>query len=48
MLGFKAGATVTAEDTIKAFERVFGKGGKFGEATKELSKHLLELYQCWR
>tara|TARA_B100000963_G_scaffold344250_1_gene346910 strand:+ start:1381 stop:2946 length:1566 start_codon:yes stop_codon:yes gene_type:complete len=37
MLGFKAGATVTAEDTIKAFERVFGKGGKFGEATKELS-----------
>ena len=37
MLGFKAGATVTAEETIKAFERVFGKGGKFGEATKELS-----------
>ena len=36
-LDFKAGATVTAEDTIKAFERVFGKGGKFGEATKELS-----------
>ncbi len=37
MLGFKAGATVTAEETIKAFERVFGKGGKFGNATKELS-----------
>ena len=37
MLGFKAGATVTAEETIKAFERVFGKGGKFGDATKELS-----------
>ena len=38
LLGFKAGATVTAEDTIKAFERVFGKGGKFGGATDELSK----------
>jgi hypothetical protein len=37
MLGFKAGATVTAEDTIKAFERVFGKGGKFGNATDELA-----------
>ena len=28
LLGFKAGATVSAEDTIKAFEKVFGKGGK--------------------
>ena len=37
MLGFKAGATVSAEDTIKAFEKVFGKGGKFGSATDELA-----------
>ena len=37
MLGFQAGATVSAEETIKAFERVFGKGGKFGSATDELS-----------
>ena len=37
MLGFKAGATVSAEETIKAFEKVFGKGGKFGNATNELS-----------
>ena len=27
MLGFKAGATVSIEATIKAFEDVFGKGG---------------------
>jgi len=37
MLGFKAGATVTAEDTIKAFQKVFGKGGRFGNATDELA-----------
>ena len=37
MLGFKAGATVTAEETIKAFQKVFGKGGKFGDATDELA-----------
>jgi hypothetical protein len=37
MLGFKAGATVTAEETVKAFERVFGKDGKFGGATDELA-----------
>ena len=37
MLGFKAGATVTAEDTIKAFEKVFAKGGRFGNATEELA-----------
>jgi len=37
MLGFKAGATITAEETIKAFERVFGKDGKFGGATDELA-----------
>ena len=38
LLGFKAGATVSAEETVKAFEKVFGKGGKFGGATDELSK----------
>ena len=27
MLGFSAGATVSAEETVKAFQRVFGKGG---------------------
>ena len=37
MLGFQAGATVSAEKTIKAFQKVFGKGGKFGEATDELA-----------
>ena len=37
LLGFKAGATVTAEETIAAFEKVFGKGGKFGNATDELA-----------
>ncbi len=37
MLGFKAGATISAEETVKAFEKVFGKGGRFGGATKELS-----------
>ena len=36
MLGFKAGATVTAEETIKAFQKVFGKGGRFGKASEEL------------
>ena len=37
MLGFSAGATVSAEDTIKAFEKVFGSGGRFGKATDELA-----------
>ena len=37
MLGFSAGATVSAEETIKAFEKVFAKGGKFGNATDELA-----------
>ena len=37
MLGFSAGATVSAEATIKAFEKVFGKGGQFGNATDELA-----------
>jgi len=37
MLGFQAGATVSIEATVKAFENVFGKGGRFGKATDELA-----------
>jgi hypothetical protein len=37
MLGFQAGATVSIEETVKAFDRVFGKGGEFGRATDELA-----------
>ena len=37
MLGFKAGATVSIEDTVQAFEKVFGRGGRFGKATDELA-----------
>ena len=33
MLGFQAGATVSIEQTVQAFERVFGRGGIFGKAT---------------
>ena len=38
MLGFKAGATVSIEETAAAFERVFGQGGTFDGATDELAK----------
>ena len=38
MLGFKAGATVSIEETAAAFERVFGKSGRFAGATDELAK----------
>ena len=38
MLGFKAGETVSIEDTVAAFERVFGRGGRFGNSTDELAK----------
>jgi len=38
MLGFKAGATVSVEETVAAFERVFGQGGRFDGATDELAK----------
>ena len=38
MLGFKAGATVSIEETIQAFEKVFGEGGRFGKATDELAR----------
>lgn len=40
MLGFEAGATVTAEETIKKFEEVFGKGGRLGNVTDELANTL--------
>jgi len=40
MLGFKAGATVSIEETAKAFEKVFGRGGQFGKATDDLAKTL--------
>ena len=38
MLGFQAGATVSIEETVKAFEKVFGEGGRFGKSTDELAK----------
>src|SRR6056300_1675666 len=38
MLGFQAGATVSIEQTVQAFEKVFGKGGRFGKATDELAQ----------
>ena len=40
MLGFQAGAVVSIEQTAEAFERVFGKGGRFGKATDELANTL--------
>ena len=40
MLGFQAGAAVSIEATAQAFQRVFGKGGRFGKATDELAKTL--------
>ena len=40
MLGFKAGATVSIEETAEALERVFGAGGQFDGATKSLANTL--------
>jgi len=40
MLGFKAGAVVSVEETVVAFERVFGEGGQFDGATDQLAKTL--------
>ena len=40
MLGFSAGAKVSVEETVAAFERVFGEGGRFDGATDELAKTL--------
>ena len=38
LLGFEAGASISAEATAKRFEEVFGKDGKFGKATVELAR----------
>jgi len=40
LLGFKEGATATAEETRAAFQRVFGRGGEFGGATDEFAETL--------
>ncbi len=40
MLEFKAGATVSVEETILKFEEVFGEGGRFGNMTDELANTL--------
>ena len=40
LLGFKAGATVTAEETAEAFRKVFGKDGRFANATSDLANTL--------
>jgi len=37
LLGFKAGMTITAEETKKRFFEVFGPNGKFGKATEVLA-----------
>ena len=37
LLGFQAGATVTAEETARKFEEVFGPGGRFENATLALA-----------
>jgi len=38
MLGFQAGATVSITQTVEAFEKVFGQGGRFGKATDDLAR----------
>ena len=40
MLGFGDATEVTAEQTAEALQRVFGKGGLFGNATDEMAKTL--------
>lgn len=40
MLGFKAGATVSIEETQEAFENIFGNGGKFAGTTDALAQTL--------
>ena len=40
MLGFKAGAVVSVEETAEAFDRVFGEGGEFSGTTDALAKTL--------
>ena len=38
LLGFKAGAKVTIEETVDAFERDFSGDGRFGKATQSLAQ----------
>ncbi len=38
MLGFQAGATVSIQSTVQAFEDVFGRNGRFGKATDDLAR----------
>ena len=40
MLGFQAGATISIEETADAFDRVFLKGGRFGNASEEFAQTL--------
>ena len=40
LLGFKQGATVTAEETIARFEELFSGSGQFAKATEDLSTTL--------
>ncbi len=40
MLGFQAGAAVSIEATAEAFQKVFGRGGRFGQATDDLANTL--------
>ena len=40
LLGFKAGATTTAEETVKVFAENLGADGKFGKTTDELASTL--------
>jgi len=40
LLGFSAGAKVSADETAEAFERVFGKNGTMAGATSDLAKTL--------
>ena len=40
LLGFKQGATVTAEETVKRFEELFSGDGEFASATKDLAQTL--------
>ena len=38
LLGFKSGAKVTVKETVEAFEKAFGKGGRFDGATDDLAQ----------
>jgi predicted RNA binding protein with dsRBD fold (UPF0201 family) len=37
LLGFEQGATISIEQTIEKFNELFGPGGKFGDAAKEMA-----------